>query len=173
MNRISILTVLALASSVCFAQLTPNLKPIAKVSDPRMVLDDRGSKLEIFPTKRASEHRSASGDKTERRVIKAKRSAPIGPQQLGVVFNHAMQARGYINGEISFKLKDDQQPGSDFDAKSYPGLAKVTDPNVYVVVAHTIAEYIAVFKRLKARTDLEWVEPTVTYGSLSPSLKKP
>jgi len=47
----------------------------------------------------------------------------------------------------------------------YPGLKKITNPEVYVVNARTPAEFMAVLKRLQARGDLEWVEPTVIYGS--------
>ena len=52
-------------------------------------------------------------------------------------------------------------------ATDYPGLAEVTNPNVFLVVPQTPAEFIAVFKRLQTRNDVEWVEPIVIYGQSS------
>jgi hypothetical protein len=109
---------------------------------------------------------SKSGKQVVYRVFAKEASAGINPEQLGVVFNHAMQVHGYINGEIAFKFKDDLQPTSGIDAASYPGFAKLTSPNVYLVVARTPIEFLQIVKRLQARTDLEWVEPMVTYGQL-------
>ena len=48
-----------------------------------------------------------------------------------------MQVQGYITGEIAFKMTGGLEPTSDFDAALYPGLKKLTDPNVYIVVATT------------------------------------
>ncbi len=86
----------------------------------------------------------------------------VGPGQLGVVFNHAMQQQGYITGEISFQVKG----GRPFSGNPslYPGLKQITTPAVYVVNARTPAEFVRLVKRLQARADLDWVEPTVTYG---------
>jgi hypothetical protein len=82
---------------------------------------------------------------------------------LGVVFNHAMQVQGYITGEVAFKMKGTPQATNGFLVSLYPGLARLTGPNVYVVRARTPAEFVAVTKRLQARADVEWVEPIVTY----------
>jgi len=54
-----------------------------------------------------------------------------------------------------------------FPATDYPGLAKVTNPNVFLLVPQTPAEFFAVFKRLHARNDIEWVKPIVIYGPSS------
>ena len=80
-----------------------------------------------------------------------------------------MQTQGYISGEIAFKVKGGGAfPGS---PSLNPGLKQITKPAVYVVNARTPAEFIKVLKRLQARTDLEWVEPTVIYGPQGPPAK--
>ena len=169
MYRITIFLVLALASTASLAQLQPTPRVIRNVADPSMVIDDRGSKLEVVPTKRAVQQMSTSGKQVVHSVFLANQSTPISPRQLGVVFNHAMQVQGYITGEIVFKMKDGLQPTGRLDTTSYPGLAKLTNPNVYLVVARTPSEFVEVVKRLQGRTDIEWVEPIVTYGVLQPT----
>lgn len=98
----------------------------------------------------------------------ANADSAIGPLQLGVVFNHAMQQQGYISGEIAFKMKAGQMP-SGFPSSLYAGLKKITNPDVYVVNTRTPAEFVTVLKRLQARGDLEWVEPTIIYGAAKTS----
>lgn len=169
MYRIAIFVVLALASTASCAQLQPTPRVIQKVADPSMVIDDRGSKLEVLPTRRAAQQMASSGKQLIHSVFLANQSAPISPQQLGVVFNHAMQVQGYITGEIVFKMKYGLQATDRLDPASYPGLAKLTNPNVYLVVARTPSEFVELVKRLQGRTDMEWVEPMVTYGVLQPA----
>jgi hypothetical protein len=133
-----------------------------------MVVNDRGALLEVLPTERATPSISKSGRHVVYHVAAKDASAAISPKQLGVVFNHAMQVQGYITGEIVFKFKGDSQPPSSFDAGAYPGFAKLTNPNVYLVVARSPLEFVNTVKRLQERTDLEWVEPMVVYGPLAP-----
>jgi hypothetical protein len=156
--------VLLLVSAPSQAQLTPIPRAIQPISDPAMVVNDRGAKLEVYPTKRATVGADAAGRASTHRVFAASATSPLGPQQLGVVFNHAMQAQGYITGEIAFKMKAGHTV-TGFDPSLYPGLKKVTSPAVYVVNARTPVEFMKSLKRLQARSDIEWVEPTVTYGS--------
>ena len=169
MYRIAIFVMISLASTSVFAQLQPPPQVIQKVADPSMVIDDRGSKLEVLPTMRAAQQLSTSGKQVVHSIFPASESAPISPQQLGLVFNHAMQVQGYITGEIAFKMKDGLQATDRLDTASYPGLAKLTTPNVYLVVARTPSEFVELVKRLQGRPDMEWVEPMVTYGVLQPA----
>jgi len=169
MYRIAISVMLFLASAVCFAQINPKPRVMQSVTDESMVIDDRGSKLEVFPTLRAAKILSTSEKGEAHSEFMARKSAPINRQQLGVVFNHAMQARGYTTGEIAFKMKDGLQAPDWLDKSSYPGLAKLTAPNIYLVVARTPAEFVKLTKQLQARTDMEWVEPIVTYGAPGPT----
>lgn len=142
---------------------TPRAKPAA-VADAAMVFEDRGQQMEIYPALRATPSLKPGGVGVRHQVASAAEGAPIGPRNLGVVFNHALQVRGYLTGEIAFKPKGDRLP-ADFDAvANWPGLAKVTNPNLYVVIAASPREFIPLFNRLKARDDLEWVEAVVIYG---------
>jgi hypothetical protein len=163
MQRLIIFLFLAVAASPLYAQLKPPARAIAPVGDPSMVVMDRGAKLEILPSKRAIPQMDASGHVVAHDIKSANSNAAMGPQQLGVVFDHARQEQGYITGEIAFKLKAGHNV-SGFDRSLYPGLQKVTNPEVYVVTARTPSEFLSVLRRLQARKDLEWVEPTITYG---------
>jgi hypothetical protein len=130
-----------------------------------MVVIDRGANLEVLANERAMTTVDSSGAQILRRTIVLNASAPIGPNQLGVVFNHAMQARGYINGEITFKVKTGQAFPSK-DAQRYPGLKLIVAPYVYAVTARTPVEFIQLLKQLQTRADLDWVEPTVIYNTI-------
>lgn len=146
------------------AQIVPYVrsKPAAVV-DSAMVFVDRGQQLEVHPTLRATPAVVAGKPGVQHHLSVAGEGAPIGPRNLGVVFNHALQVQGFLTGEIAFKPKGDGPPVG-FDAASYPGLAKLTNPNTWIVVASTPGEFLALFNRMKARGDLEWVEAVVTYG---------
>jgi hypothetical protein len=117
----------------------------------------------VYPTQRATPLLDDQHHNVVHQVTVASAKSPIGTQQLGVVFNHEMQQRGFITGEIAFRSKTGIVP-ADMTASSYPGLKRVTASGVYVVKAGTPQEFISLMHRLQARTDLEWVEPTVTYG---------
>ena len=162
MNRFIMALVISLAASTALADLRPPPRTLQPISDPAMVVMDRGAKLEVLPTKRATQTVDSTGVKVVHRVTAASASTPIGPSQLGVVYNHAMQAQGYITGEIAFQVKG----GHPFTGPStlYPGLKQIKAHGVYVVNARTPGEFIKVLKRLQARSDMEWVEPTVEYG---------
>lgn len=168
MNRVIASVIFLLAMAQSYAQLQPPTRVIQPVADPANVVMDRGAKLEIFPTQRAVPQADSSGHQVVHRVMTVSADSGIGPLELGVVFNHAMQQQGYISGEIAFKMKAGLKL-SGFSSSQYPGLKKITNPEVYVVNTRTPAEFMTVLKRLQARGDLEWVEPTVNYGSVKPS----
>ena len=163
MNRPTLLMLLLVVHGTCFAQVQIPAVVAQEVTDPSLVIKDRGSKLEVLANKRATARKVSSG-KSVLAVYAASKSQAINPQQLGVVFNHSLNLEAYITGQIAFKMKGELQADGDFDPLSYPGLTKLTNPNVYLVVASTPSEFVALVSRLKARTDLEWVEPIVTYG---------
>jgi hypothetical protein len=163
MNRLIASVIFLLAMAQSHAQIQPPARVLQPVVNPTNVIMDRGAKLEIFPTQRAVPQSDNSGRESIHRVMTVSEDSGIGPLELGVVFNHAMQQQGYISGEIAFKMKAGLKL-SGFPASLYPGLKKITNPEVYVVNTRTPAEFVTVLKRLQAREDLEWVEPTVIYG---------
>jgi hypothetical protein len=157
---------LSLVAGTCMAQVRPPVLPAAAAqqADPSMVVVDRGMKLEVSATERAVPLTDAKdGDPPKMKVLAANNSTAIHSHQLGVVYNHSLQVQGFITGEIAFKLKGDLQADGSFVGPDYPGLEKITSPNVYVVVARNPAEFVSVLKRLQSRQDLEWVEPTIVY----------
>ena len=89
----------------------------------------------------------------------------IGPKQLGLLYNRALQQYGVFSGEISFKMKSNPVAAT-FDPNLYPGLKRIVAPSVYVVNTRTPAEFMTVMKRLQARSDVAWVEPTITYTAV-------
>jgi hypothetical protein len=164
MDRCIVVLVLALAFGSVHAELRPPARNIRAVTDSSMIVMDRGARLEVFPAKRAMLRAEVTGQSAAHQVVSASASSPIGPTQLGVVFNHATQQQGYITGEIAFKMKAGHTADG-LSPSQYPGLTRITEPAVYVVKARTPAEFVKLTKRLQARTDVEWVEPTVTYGA--------
>jgi hypothetical protein len=151
-----------LATSPVFADLRPSQRELQPVIDPAMVVMDRGAKLEILASERATATMDSSGHRVLHRKRVANAAASIGSRQLGVDFNHPMQMHDYITGEIAFKVKAGQTFTTQ-DSQLYPGLKVVASPSVCVVATRTPAEFIQVLKRLQGRADLDWVEPTVTY----------
>jgi hypothetical protein len=163
MKRLVLLVTLLTVIGTASAQLHAPQRVVPQVADPSMVVMDRGAKLEVIPTKRAVPQVDTASHGIIHHVVLATAGDPIGPRQLGVIFNHAMQQQGYINGEIAFQMK----PGhtaTGMSAALYPGLKRITNPQVYVVNARTLGEFMAVLKRLQNRSDIQWVEPTVIYG---------
>jgi hypothetical protein len=156
------LAIFAMSSST-HAQLRAPERQLQSIADPANVLMDRGSKLEVLPMVRAVPQADSTGQVTAHHLRQANAGNPIGPQQLGVVFNHSMQQQGYISGEIAFKFRAGST-AKGFSSTLYPGLKRITNPEVYVVNTQTPAEFMKVLKRLQARTDIEWVVPTVIYG---------
>lgn len=154
---------LLLLSGTAVADLRPPSRTLHPVADQANILNDRGSRLELYPTQRLTVTKDVTTGRLKRAVKAAAATAPIGPRNLGVVFNHDMQQTGYITGEISFKPKAGFStvglPTADF-----PGLKHLSKAGIYVVQATTPAQFATVLKALQARSDLAWVEPIVTYG---------
>lgn len=162
MHRLNLCVMLLLTAGTAVAQMQLPAQGIRQVTDPSMVVTDRGVKLEVLATKRATPRADVTGRVVSHSVVTASAAAPIGPRELGVVFNYAMQQQGFISGEIAFKLKGGHG-AADLSPAQYPGLKQITASGVYVVNARTPREFIQVLKRLQARADMDWVEPTVSY----------
>jgi len=163
MNRLILSLVLLVPTGSALADLQVPARSLQPVADPTMVIIDRGATLEVLPASRATPHADASGRVVSHHVIASSATAPIGPQQLGVLFNHSMQQQGFITGEIAFKLRAGHTL-AELSPVSYPGLKQITSPAVYVTNARTPAEFIKILKSLQGRPEVEWVEPIVSYS---------
>ena len=157
-----IICYLAISAVSACAQIVPPIHKSKQILDLSMVIKDRSQQLEIYPALRARPESIGSGQ-IGYKLNNVEVNAPINNKHLGVVFNHTLQAQGFITGEITFKIKGGGEPVG-FDPANYPGFVKLTSPNIYEVVASTPSEFIQLFNRLKSRNDLEWVEPVVIYG---------
>ncbi len=163
MKKLSGAILLSLLAFSVNAQMRAAIRTVVPVTDPAMLVDDRGSKLEIFPTKRAAVGTDAAGRSSVQRVDVSSATTPFSRLQPGLVFNHAYQQYGYITGEIAFRLKGGGVPGAAFSSALYPNLKKIGTLDMYAVKVANPRMFIEVLKRLQARTDLDWVVPTVTY----------
>lgn len=162
MTRIPIGVALLMACFATPAQIKLPERPAHSVGDPSMVVNDRGTQLEVLPDKRATTQVDPLGRAVVHRMTRTTTSAPINAKQLGVVFNHTLQQQGYITGEIAFKMKAGQT--LTVSSTPYPGLKKLGTSGLYVVNARTPMEFIKLLKSLQSRTDLQFVEPVVNYG---------
>lgn len=163
MTKFTGVLLLGLLAVSANAEIRPMAHTVVPITDPAMVLDDRGTKLEIFPSKRAAVGTDAAGRAAVQRVDVAAVEMPFSRLQPGLVFNHAYQQYGYITGEIAFRLKRGRAPGAEFVPALYPKLKKIGTLDMYAVTAPNPRVFLEVLKRLQARTDLDWVVPTVTY----------
>lgn len=151
-------------TAACQAQLQLTPRTPIPVADSKMVIDNQGVSVEILPALRAQSASAESGRAT--RMVASVPASKFSATSRGVVFNHAMQSYGVLTGEITFKMKGAlKAEDAGLSGSEYPGMAKLTSPNVYVVMANSPTEYVALFNRLKARADVEWVEAIVDYST--------
>ena len=151
-----------LLAPVLVSAATPAQPTHGQYRDPSMIVSDRGSLLELIPTERGQLNASAFGHRKIRILDRGTSSLPMGPSNLGVVFNHTIQHVGFINGEITFQIKN----GHRLDALSnsqLPGLRLVLKPNVYLVTARTPSEFLHTMRFLQTQAYLAWIEPNVIY----------
>jgi hypothetical protein len=143
------------------AQIRPPARQVVAVVNPDMVIEDRGAKLEIYPERRLDLLKSSEGMAVmQERSTRATSTTPFSGRP-ALAFNHAYQQYGYVTGEVTFKFKSGvSRPSLSSVA---PGARKVGNLDMFVVVATSPTELVALVERLKARTDLQWVEPTVKY----------
>jgi hypothetical protein len=162
-TKFNLVLLLSLLTVSANAEMRPIARAVVPVTDPTMVVDDRGTKLEILPGERAAVGTDSAGRAAVQRVQVTSTETPFSSLQPGLVFNHSYQQYGYIIGEIAFRMKGGRAPGADFPSSLYPRLKKIGTLDMYAVTAPNPRVFLEVLKRLQARTDLDWVVPTVTY----------
>ena len=159
---------LSILSAVAYAQVIPTPSSASKaavraVKDPAMVIQPGRARIEIFPTQRIEMMTDRAGTR-----VMAEKAAIAGARltadQPVLVFNHAYQQFGYATGEIAFKFKGDKSLSS---VKSFVPSAEAVGNQFYVVNVQTPAAILSVTNQLKARSDIDWVIPTVKYLPLA------
>lgn len=167
MDRLRVLlrVILALTltcPTVGFAQLKPPAIAKRAIADPTMVINDRGAKLEVLATQRATRSFDTQGRLIIHHVMRTAATSPLNSNHLGVVFNHTMQQQGYTTGEIAFMMKAGSTAPS--ASAAYPGLKKLTPSGLYIVLAASPSQFVSLTKQLQANPQIAWVEPIVVYG---------
>ena len=152
-----------IASAQSFPPIQPYKREIRQVSNPAMVMQAGRARIEIFPSQRVEVARNSAGTlvMSEKSSNSAKRLSISEPV---LVFNHAYQQFGYATGEIAFKFKDGKSLAM---VKSIVPGAEAVGTQFYVVNVQTPADILSVTQRLKGRTDIDWVIPTIRYLPLA------
>jgi hypothetical protein len=105
----------------------------------------------------------------ERPAVASATSASLSSRP-ALVFNHAYRQYGYATGEITFKFKRGVARPSLSDIS--PGARKIGNLDMFVLTANNPTDLVALVERLRARPDLEWVEPTINYIPLATDARK-
>ena len=157
-------TGLLLAATPGFGQIQPGAATRAKLADESALLADRGSTLDVYLAPRVVLAVSGAGRPSIKSVTRTSANSPLSASQRAVVFNRDAQQYGYITGEISFKLKAGVPGTPNWFATFTPKIARLGSLNLYVVNAGSVSEFLQTMNSLKVNADVEWVEPSVTYG---------
>ena len=163
MKNTVILLLIALASLECFAQISPPKREVRSITDINMVIETGWTKIEIFPTRRVGITTNSSGIRVMTET-ETSHAARISAREPVLIFNHVYQQFGYATGEIAFKFKRDKPISM---VKSIIPDARAVGNKFFVVNVRTPAEILSVTEQLKARSDVDWVIPTVNYLPLA------
>jgi len=164
MRHLSIFVVcVGLAAPWALSQISSTPQAPLEIKNPQQVVDVQGAAVEVFPERRVTVQSFASGREVMRETAQTASSAPLDESGGVLVYNHAYQAYGYATGEISFKFKADKTPASPLPASQYPGFRRLGNLNAYAVYARNPVEFIELYRRLEARSDIEWVVPFIEY----------
>jgi len=131
------------------------------VQDPSMVIEDRGTKLEVLPTLRAIQVDAAP----ERKIVRSAASAALSPSAgFGIIRNHTRGVDAVYTGEIAFQAKQtlDLEHGTEWS--ELPGIRKLTQTNVYLVTATSPQEFVRLTKLIATKPEVDWVQPVVLYN---------
>jgi len=160
-RAIVLLINLIFACSTVYAQMSaPNVSP-AIVAPPSndMILETKGGKLEVLLNQRAI----PTANRSRFNIEKNDNNDNFSTKNLGIVYNHSLKMKGFLTGEISFKIKNGTQISSLSNA-NLSGAKLLVPPDVYVINANNGKELIGIFKWLASSPAIEWVEPFVIYG---------
>ena len=168
MKTTIMLTLIAIFAMEGAAQISPPIREVRAITDAKMVIESGWTKIEVFPAQRVGLTTNSSGIRvmTEQRTASSSRVLAREPV---LVFNHAYQQFGYATGEIAFKFKGDKPLST---VKSIVPGAEAVGTQFYVVNVQTPAAILGVTNQLKARSDIDWVIPTVRYLPLAPRARE-
>lgn len=150
-----IFIVLALIFDLAHGQLVapppPALRPI---SNPNMVIQFGGQRIEVLPTNRAA--KIANGHYS---VVDASPSELMTQDKLLVGYSYASNAKILMNGDISVRLK------AGYSIQALGSLAAgsklLAPPHLYVLSASTPLDLVRWISVLQANPAVEWAEPYI------------
>ena len=160
MKKFLLMVSLFLIAQLALAQIVlPNAPaPMRPVTNPEMVIQFNGQRMEMLTTQRGI--RNASGVYS---IIPADSSDTITRDKLAVAYSYALRGPVFLTGEVSVKLK----PG--FQASAISGAAinmrlKVP-PDVYIFTVSTPVAVVTLVKQLQLNPAVDWVEPFAIQGN--------
>lgn len=151
---------LFLIAQLAIAQIVlPNAPaPMRPVTNPEMVIQFNGQRMEMLTTQRGI--RNASGVYS---IIPADSSDTITRDKLAVAYSYALRGPVFLTGEVSVKLK----PG--FQASAISGAAinmrLMVPPDVYIFTVSTPVAVVTLVKQLQLNPAVDWVEPFAIQGN--------
>jgi hypothetical protein len=151
---------LFLMAQLAIAQIVlPNAPaPMRPVTNPEMVIQFNGQRMEMLTTQRGI--RNASGVYS---IIPADSSDTITRDKLAVAYGYALRGPVFLTGEVSVKLK----PG--FQASAISGAAinmrLMVPPDVYIFTVSTPVAVVTLVKQLQLNPAVDWVEPFAIQGN--------
>jgi hypothetical protein len=160
MKKILLMVSLFLMAQLAIAQIVlPNAPaPMRPVTNPEMVIQFNGQRMEMLTTQRGI--RNASGVYS---IIPADSSDTITRDKLAVAYSSALRGPVFLTGEVSVKLK----PG--FQASAISGAAinmrLMVPPDVYIFTVSTPVAVVTLVKQLQLNPAVDWVEPFAIQGN--------
>jgi hypothetical protein len=160
MKKILLMVSLFLIAQLAIAQIVlPNAPaPMRPVTNPEMVIQFNGQRMEMLTTQRGI--RNASGVYS---IIPADSSDTITRDKLAVAYSYALRGPVFLTGEVSVKLK----PG--FQASAISGAAinmrLMVPPDVYILTVSTPVAVVTLVKQLQLNPAVDWVEPFAIQGN--------
>jgi hypothetical protein len=160
MKKFLLMVSLFLMAQLAIAQIVlPNAPaPMRPVTNPEMVIQFNGQRMEMLTTQRGI--RNASGVYS---IIPADSSDTITRDKLAVAYSYALRGPVFLTGEVSVKLK----PG--FQASAISGAAinmrLMVPPDVYIFTVSTPVAVVTLVKQLQLNPAVDWVEPFAIQGN--------
>jgi hypothetical protein len=160
MKKFLLMVSLFLMAQLAIAQIVlPNAPaPMRPVTNPEMVIQFNGQRMEMLTTQRGI--RNSSGVYS---IIPADSSDTITRDKLAVAYSYALRGPVFLTGEVSVKLK----PG--FQASAISGAAinmrLMVPPDVYIFTVSTPVAVVTLVKQLQLNPAVDWVEPFAIQGN--------
>lgn len=149
-----------LLCTTAYAQLmVPHATTPRPVSNPAMVIQFGGQKIEVLPTMRAVKQANE-----QYLLVEAGASEVMNKNKLAVGYSYASNAKILMTGEINVKLK------AGYSLSSLGSLSVrsklLLPPDLYIVHASTPVDLVGIMVALQGNPSVEWLEPFIIRARL-------